>query len=1100
MAAKLLHSLTDDNPDLQKQIGCMNGIFQLFDRQHILTGGRRMVGHSPKRLPPGNSHFHGDTLERESNNAHLRSASKEKYAHKKFQEKQRISTESSRASFSSSSRSSSFSSLDCNRATQLEPASFDRIIFPETPSRDPAMSLQNSSPQFSRQSLDIRDLVKDSMYREVQGLSIKAKTTEEAVDPLMKYRDSPRPQSKISDGSHGSGLDTKQRMPADLKESLRVLAKLQEAPWYHNEPRELLRSASYHSKDGSSFSISRDAPRFSYDGREVSRAPFDSRDVSKSILKLKDLPRLSLDSRDGSIRSLNADSKSNFFLKSIQQDSGEFDGKVQSLQQTPGNQARPPSVVAKLMGLDTLPDSVSSNNTNSGSGRNPDEDFVNIPRSFAKADPSSIQISSSSKNLWKEPSSPRWRNPDSSMKPMSRFPIEPAPWKQIDGTRTSQKPTSRTTRAPAKTPTTFPSVYSEIEKRLKDLEFTQSGKDLRALKQILEAMQSRGFLETQKELIGSNFTSHKDHEQKHLSSKHEARSVKNRKPQADQVLASTKRSIDSARNYESPIVIMKPAKLVEKSGIPAASVISLDGLSGRPKLQDNEYVDNRKGLSSGRTDKDLSSKSSQQDNAVNSVIVKNDRTLKSAQTSTRSQQLAKDGNAGSGKCSGSISPRMQQKKLELEKRSRPPTPPDSSKPRRQSNRQQGESNSPGGRRRPKHPNFKQSGDQLNEVNVESRNLNYHENENSVQLNESTIRSSKNALVASSEGSPGISSCQSPSMKASKFMLSDLVEKKSTRALSEEESAEFGFVHPEYSSPVSVLDSIVCKDDSPSPVKYVGKTLRVDVSMDKMRDSNVVQGSSVDSIVPNSIESGSTSEINRKKLQNIENLVQKLRRLNSSHDEARTDYIASLCENTDPDHRYISEILLASGLLLRELGSSLTNFQFHPSGHPINPELFLVLEQTKASTLLEEECSTGKTTQLMIKEKFHRKLIFDTVNEILARKLASAGPSSEPWLRPVRLARTALNAQKLLKELCSEIEVLEAKNPKCSSDEENDRWKNILRKDVMHQSESWINFDDEISGAVLDIERLIFKDLVDEIVVGESAGLKTKPGRRRLFAK
>lgn len=53
MAAKLLHSLTDDNPDLQKQIGCMTGIFQMFDRQHMLTGSRGIVGHSTKRLPSG---------------------------------------------------------------------------------------------------------------------------------------------------------------------------------------------------------------------------------------------------------------------------------------------------------------------------------------------------------------------------------------------------------------------------------------------------------------------------------------------------------------------------------------------------------------------------------------------------------------------------------------------------------------------------------------------------------------------------------------------------------------------------------------------------------------------------------------------------------------------------------------------------------------------------------------------------------------------------------------------------------------------------------------------------------------------------------------
>jgi hypothetical protein len=53
MAAKLLHSLADDNQDLQKQIGCMTGIFQLFDRHQMLTA-RRI---SQKRLPSGMFNF-----------------------------------------------------------------------------------------------------------------------------------------------------------------------------------------------------------------------------------------------------------------------------------------------------------------------------------------------------------------------------------------------------------------------------------------------------------------------------------------------------------------------------------------------------------------------------------------------------------------------------------------------------------------------------------------------------------------------------------------------------------------------------------------------------------------------------------------------------------------------------------------------------------------------------------------------------------------------------------------------------------------------------------------------------------------------------------
>lgn len=245
-----------------------------------------------------------------------------------------------------------------------------------------------------------------------------------------------------------------------------------------------------------------------------------------------------------------------------------------------------------------------------------------------------------------------------------------------------------------------------------------------------------------------------------------------------------------------------------------------------------------------------------------------------------------------------------------------------------------------------------------------------------------------------------------------------------------------------------------------------------ISMEKVKESNLVRGNSADT----NAEHGFGSGINQNKLQNIDNLVQKLRRLNSGHDEASTDYIASLCENTDPDHRYVSEILLASGLLLRDLGSSLVNFQFHPSGHPINPQLFLVLEQTKTGTILSSE------------KRARRKLVFDTVNEILGRKLVA----TEPWLRRLKLARTSMNGQKLLREVCSEIE---GGKEKCSSIEEgeeaDEKWKEVVWRDVMYrESERWTDFDDEVSGAVLDIERSIFKDLVNEVVIGE-AGLRSK---------
>ncbi|KAL4297931.1 hypothetical protein GQ457_12G006130 [Hibiscus cannabinus] len=223
-------------------------------------------------------------------------------------------------------------------------------------------------------------------------------------------------------------------------------------------------------------------------------------------------------------------------------------------------------------------------------------------------------------------------------------------------------------------------------------------------------------------------------------------------------------------------------------------------------------------------------------------------------------------------------------------------------------------------------------------------------------------------------------------------------------------------------------------------------------------------------------------------------------------EGRTNsYIASLSENTNPDHRYISEILSASGLLLRDRASGSTTFQLHSSDHPINPELFFVLEQTKASSLLSVEDGNSITVWLSKPRHqiFHWKLIFDLVNAIIVGKLALVGDSTEPWINSGKLARKTLNAQKLLKELCTEIEQLQAKKTNSDTEEEVDGLKSILWEDVMCPSESWIDFKGGISGVVLDVERLVFKDLITETMIGEEVILKSNQQQHRklqLFSK
>ncbi|KAF8378573.1 hypothetical protein HHK36_029918 [Tetracentron sinense] len=1114
MSAKLLHALTDDNPDLQKQLGCMTGIFQIFDRHHIVTG-RRINGHSHKRLPSGHSHFNSGNLGMELN--------KEKDLKKNVKEHQRVSTESSRASFSSSSCSSSFSSLDCNKTAQPEQPFFNQAIFPETPSRDLPVSHKSASPQLGRQSFDLRDAVKDSIYRDVHGLSVKTTTKEEAVSYIMKHRDSPRPLqlSKSVDGSYGVEINGKAKVPVDLKESLRVLAKLREAPWYFNEAREPPRSP-YEAKDGSFHSVPKDAPRFSYDGRELHRRSFESRDTFKSTTKLKELPRLSLDSREGSMRGYNSDSKSNFISRDLQRGSGNSNNRIPDLQQELGNQKRPPSVVAKLMGLEALPDSISVTEGQMGLIKTyPGEDRNSFSKSSkTRGECKQNQNSGSPRNSYKDPASPRLRNPDSVMKPISMFPIEPAPWRQTDGGRGYQKPASRNREAPAREPKSPPSVYLEIEKRLKELEFKHSNKDLRALKQILEAMQGKGLLETKKEDQASNFVSQRKYKGMNYTNLDQNPRLANQRNSQNYRPTSAKiKGASSPRTIESPIVIMKPAKLVEKSRIPASSLIPIEGLTGLRKLRSSDSTDSRNGLVNNRTAKDVSPKNNLRDpatRALNSMDKKiNGRTLISMQTSTKPQHLPRENTTSSGRSSGSVSPRLQQKKLELEKRYSPPIPSsDSSKPRRQSSRQPTESGSgsPGGKRRPKSPNLQQSDDQLSEISSETRNLSHQGDEISLRSESSiSLASQIDTEVTSAYGTAESNSIVSqqyskgPSRKVANYSVSCLKQEKPTPRLSEAGPlAELATSVPEQPSPVSVLDASFYRDDLPSPVKKISIAFPDDETQNlespgEGRWSPVDQNHLSDKIRPNL-----SSEINRKKLDNIDHLVQKLRRLNSNHDETATDYIASLCKNTNPDHRYISEILLASGLLLRDLGSSLTTIQLHPSGHPINPDLFFVLEQTKASTTLpKDEYSCKKVARSKPdQEKLHRKFIFDAVNEILVQKLALVAPFPKHSFRPDKLAGRNRSGQQILRELCSEIEQLQANNSDCSLEDEDDSLKSILREDVMHRSENWTDFGRDVSGLVLDVERLVFKDLVDEIVCGEVASMRGKLSRhcRKLFAK
>ncbi|XP_059670460.1 protein LONGIFOLIA 2-like [Cornus florida] len=1045
MSAKLLNSLTDENPNAQKPIGCMNGLFH-----HFLAGRRGVGGRNHKTLPPGQDAKDGMEPNSTTEKAMEKSLDVVK-------EKQRAPAESSSTSFSSTSCSSTFSSVDCNRTTHPEPSSSGQSISPETPSQNITIKPPNSSLHAGRQSSDLRDIVKDSINREARGLSVKTASKEEGVSHVMKHVDSPRPSQLCK------SVKAKVSSPDG---SFRVLAKLGEAP--RNPSKE---------KDGSLSSTPKVARRFSCDGRE-------SRDTLKSNIRLKELPRLSLDSKAGSVRSPASESRSNSLLGDIQP--GNWTpNKSLNPHQEPGSNERQSSIVVKLMGLEAFSDSKS---TNEGQIRetksSPGENFETNSRSSKMANEGKqSQVSGSPRVLQRNPASPLSRNGNSVLKPTSRFPLEPAPWRQPEGNRGSQKPAFMYFEAPVKVPNPS-SVYGEIEKRFTGLEFKKSGKDLRALKQILEAMQkTRERREREKEEPTSSFvpqTSNNSLDQSSITTQ--------RSQQSNHPISAAIRGTSPPKRFESSIAIIKPARLAEKPRSIGSYAIPIDRPSGLRKLRIAETADSRNILNDKQTAKDpplrnnhLRDPSSQPMCSMNKTT--SPRTSRSMRTSEAIQHMnMMEGNpTSSGRSSGTESPRQQQKKQGKEKLSCPSTPPsDSNRARRQSSKPPIESGSPSRKLKFKSPCLQQSDDQLSEITTDMRNLCHQGDTVSVQSESNIILATQiDTEVTSTDHSNEINGTSEQRDKKYKNLAAKLREDKSV--------AELATANLEQPSPVSVLDATFYREDSPSPVKKTSNAFKDDVNLYPYEAEWIAVD--LDHLV-NSTRPNFSSEFGHKKLEDVKHLVHKLERLNSTHDEATIDYIASICENTNPDHKYITEILLASGLLLKDLGSSLTITLFRPSSHLINPDLFLVLEQTRGSTELpNDEHSNEKNTWTKSNDKIQRKLVFDTVNELLVQKLTPPAPS-EVWISPNKLKGRIPSGQKLLKELCSEIDQLQAYS-------EDDYLISILSGDMMHQSENWEDYRGDVPGFALAIERLIFKDLITEVVSGDMAGMRHC---RQLFSK
>ncbi|KAL0424509.1 UNVERIFIED_CONTAM: protein LONGIFOLIA 1 [Sesamum radiatum] len=1018
MSGKILPSSRNENRDPRKQIRCMNGIFHLFDRHHLLAGWK-LSSHNNKRLLPG------PQQQLEPKNATKAVADVQK-------EKPRVSMETSQSSSSSSSCSFASSSLDYNRTAQSETLSLRQINISESPLQITAMIEQQPSSTRGLQSPDIRDVVKDSMYREARSLTIKSVANDERKVTVMKHIDSPRPLQQSKFGKPKATVN---------EGSTRVFAKVLEGT--KNSKDELLT-----------------LPRFSYDGRE-------SRDSFKTAMKLKERPRLSLDSKASSLKSSPLESRLNFLGPDLHM------GNKKSSHQEPGSHTRTSSIIAKLMGLDAFPDTISTD-------ENPITNIKSSPSPRA-ASPSKLstkteeskqnQVSFSQPVLQKNPasSSPRSCNASSIRKPTtcSRLPMEPAPWKQRDSSQVSPKVAAQSRKTPTNTQHPSSSVYGEIEKRITELEFKRSGKDLRALKQILEAMQkTRAKLENQRgesaELTMQRICTSDDS----CSNQNPTLSMwQNRNAyQPAHTIIGTYPPKQSGSSFWTT----KSATVMEKFKISSSNQVPTTETSHLRRLRIQEPKYHKENTAHREKAKDLTpGNHSTKDSSLflPSIDKTKWRNLEPERTSKVPQRIRAENCSTSGRGSHTVSPRLQQNALRFEGESHPTMPlSDSGRLKKHSSKKVREKSSQYRKHKMKSMDSQLCDDQLSDLSSETRYSSYQGDTASVKSeSNNSIASQMETEVKSSTGSINTN-----------YREQQASENKVTATMMEQPS------------PVSVLDATFYSEDSPSPVKKRTTAFQDESPIPDEAEwhlGNLNQ-------LPECTRSGPGYNYSQKS-ENMLHLVHEPRLSKTKPSEAAANHNESVDQSLNPGKRYINKILLASGIL-KDTGTIPTVDQLL-SCHLIDPDIFHALEEKEGRIAGPTGALNEKNDQMKLNQKIQKKIIFDTLNEILVRKFTSGGLYTLGW--------KSMSSQGLMKEVYLEMDQL-CNISYSNLDDEDDGLVRLLAADMKNQSEDWTNYSGELPALVLDIERLIFKDLINEVVAGEVMGLHEWSRRhcRQLFTK
>ncbi|XP_021766193.1 protein LONGIFOLIA 1-like [Chenopodium quinoa] len=977
MSAKLLYSMSEENQNLKKQIGCMNGLLQFFDPHHFINN-RVISNSSNRRISPGENKQHG----RAGNNANKKSKEKHRNVVKEMEV---TPIESSRLSISSSG-STAISSSEYEWTTKSEQSLSAETVGGGRHSWDYRANQPQSLPQQPSSPVKMGYHHKKHIIRETApsaspiSTASLISTASREVKCNYQHMDSPRL-------SHTSRPDSPR--VAALNESFRSISSNHSAPVA--TPRK------------------KDLARLSYDGRET-------RDNHISSLKVKDLPRLSLDSKQRTVKVSSHESKDDLLPGELKR---EICGpnKFQSDQQEPTSYRAPSNVVAKLMGLEALPDDTTSNKSRiEQDGSNYFRNAELFSRSSRTIDENKVdRVLHSPRSNCKESRTPRSNKAKS------------------DQTASlSQEADSEPKNHPL-------TVYGAIEKRLADLDFQKSGKDLRALKQILDSMhKEKNKSEIRKE----------NQYPRCASQTSNSSSVQDSPKHPKKATPSTSKGFNTIKDATSAKNI-KPTKLVKGSREETTQVVQDIPVISLQRLRIIQPVDGPK---------DSAQKKAAKDPKETHHIRKKysgERTPRPIRTSKTPEQMAKANATSSTRISDARSTTGTTSVSKLKQS------------------QQAMSFLPHNRKLPQGSSFLQETDgRSSEFSNETASPSQQGNTNPLlyQNNRSMVSHIQRCNENANESCMKYETMQQVSG-----------DKNSEGIRGDAPLEEIAITVREQPSPVSVLDANFFDDETPSPVRKKPTPFRDLVTNATYKEAEWMDTDPSYSV--DSMRAGFIYGNDYQKLENFKELAPTVWNMNTSQN-VNLGNAGPLQNSMNLEKSYVSEIISASGFI-NHLKYTTDNHIVLQSQEAINPNLFFVLEQAIGSSFISDKRSNSHERITRTTEMHRRRLLFDAVNEILSQKLSQPRSSSKLH------SELTTSGPQLLQEIFKEIDRLQPISLPQNLDDEEDFLTTIIGKDLTHRSADWTDVSGETPALVLDIERLIFKDLIVELVEDKATEVQSQ---------